>query len=204
MTDTTLQKSARRLAGALEPIAGQVYFSPECHAAYEKLGFDGSRGLVGQVALPDGPAYFCSRGSVLGQVPGEVIAAAFGVFNPEVVVVAVAHGWSLTDASQICLARTEGATAQLVRILGERPDGLARATDLLRRAVDPLKPEGKPLFSGLKAQGLPGDPIGDMWRLADCLREFRGDAHIAAWTSAGYDGAEVGLVTELYWGLPAR
>ena len=68
----------------------------------------------------------------------------------------------------------------------------------------PLRPEGKPLFAGLRSLGLPGDPVGDMWRLADMLREYRGDAHTAAWTSAGLDATEVGLLTELYWGLPMR
>ena len=46
--------------------------------------------------------------------------------------------------------------------------------------------------------------MGDVWRLADLLREYRGDAHTAAWTSAGLDATEVGLLTELYWGLPLR
>jgi hypothetical protein len=43
-----------------------------------------------------------------------------------------------------------------------------------------------------------------MWRLGDRLREYRGDAHIAAWASAGFDATEIGLLTELYWGLPMR
>jgi hypothetical protein len=46
--------------------------------------------------------------------------------------------------------------------------------------------------------------MGDMWRAGDILREFRGDAHTAAWTSAGLDATEIGLLTELYWGLPPR
>jgi hypothetical protein len=197
--------SARRLAVALEPVAGQVYFSPECHAAYAELGFAPSPGtLAGGVQLPDGPAYFTSRGSVMGQVPGEVVAAAFAVFNPEAVVPAVEFGWSKVDASTICDARTRGAVGQLVRVLGPEPAGLGRATELLATAVAPLRPEGKPLFGGLLSLGLPGDAVGDMWRLADMLREYRGDAHTAAWTSAGLDAAEVGLLTELYWGLPMR
>jgi hypothetical protein len=196
--------AARRLASALEPFAAAVYFSPECHAAYEALGFGPSPRQAGEVHLPDGPAYFCSRGSVMGQVPGEVIAAAFGVFNPAAVVPAVTYGWTLTDAPTICAARDTGATAQLVRILGERPDGLERATALLARAVEPLRPEGRPLFAGLKSLGLPGTPVGDAWRLADCLREYRGDCHTAAWTSAGFDATEIGLITEPYWGVPLR
>ena len=195
----------RLLAMALEPLAGQVYFSPECHAAYAELGFAPSpASLAGGVQLPDGPAYFTSRGSVMGQVPGEVVAAAFAVFNPEAVVPAVEFGWSKVDAPTICAARTRGAVDQLVRILGPEPAGLGRATELLADAVAPLRPEGKPLFAGLRSLGLPGDPVGDLWRLADLLREYRGDAHTAAWTSAGLDATEVGLLTELYWGLPMR
>jgi hypothetical protein len=193
------------LAAALEPVAGQVYFAAECHQNYEKLGFSPSPGtLENGVQLPDGPAYFTSRGSVMGQVPGEVVAAAFAVFNPTVAVRAVRHGWELTDAATICAARTDGATAQLARILGEEPEGLDRVTELLRRAVSGLRPEGRPLYAGLLNLGLPGTPLGDMWRLADLLREYRGDSHTAAWISSGFKGAEIGLLSELYWGLPLR
>jgi hypothetical protein len=195
----------RKLAMALEPVAGQVYFSAECHQAYQKLGFNPSPGTLGNgVQLPDGPAYFTSRGSVMGQVPGEVVAAAFAVFNPEAVIPSVTFGWRTCDAAAICEARTAGAVAQLERILGPAPDGLARATELLAAAVVPLRPEGRPLFAGLRSLGLPGHAIGDMWRLADQLREYRGDSHTAAWISAGVDATEIGLLSELYWGLPMR
>jgi hypothetical protein len=203
--DETLSRRARRLAATIEPVVGQVYFSPECHAEYEALGFGPSpRRVANGVQLPDGPAYFCSRGSALGQAPGELVAAAFAVFNPAVVVAAVAGGWALTDAATIADARARGASAQLVRILGSSPAGLERATPLLARATEPLRVEGRPLYAGLRSLGLPGDPVGDAWRLADLLREFRGDAHIAAWTTAGFDALEIGLLTELYWGLPMR
>jgi hypothetical protein len=140
----------------------------------------------------------------MGQVPGQVVAAAFGVFNPAAVIPSVERGWTLTDAATICAARTEGAVAQLERVLGPNPDGLGHVTTLLTRACEGLRPEGKPLYSGLLSLGLPGEPMADMWRLTDCLREYRGDAHVAAWTSAGFDATEIGLLTELYWGLPMR
>jgi hypothetical protein len=203
-TLTTEQARARILAATIEPMTGQVYFSPECHERYEALGFGGSPTTINDVAMPDGVAYFCSRGSSLGQVPGQVVAAAFGVFNPAVVTPLVAQGWTLTDATTISAARTAGATDQLRRVLGDRPDGIERATVLLTRASDGLRPEGRPLFAGLLGLGLPGDPIGDAWRLADRLREYRGDVHIAAWTGAGFDATEIGLLSELYWGLPMK
>ncbi|MCW0213417.1 MAG: hypothetical protein OJJ54_08655 [Pseudonocardia sp.] len=195
---------ARALAGALEPVTGQVYFAPECHDGYEALGFDNSARAYKGVAAPDGPAYFTSRGSVMGQVPGDVVASAFGVFNPDVVRAGVTYGWSLTDAATICAARDAGAVAQLVRILGEKPDGLDDARALLERANAPLRPEGKALYSGLRSLPLPEHPLGAVWRLGDMLREYRGDAHIASWTVAGFDATEIGLLTELYWGMPMR
>lgn len=195
---------ARRLGGALEPVVGQVYFAPECHAAYAALGFEPSAREASGVALPDGPAYFTSRGSILGHVPGHVVAAAFGVFNPDAVVPSVTHGWSLTNAATINRARTDGAVAQLRRVLGDEPEGLDRVNELLARAVESLRPEGRALFAGLRALGVPDDPLAAMWRRGDLLREYRGDSHLASWISAGLDATEIGLLTELYWGLPLR
>jgi hypothetical protein len=195
---------ARRLAAVLEPVAAQVYFAPECHKSYAALGFNDSAGEFAGVPMPDGPAYFTSRGSILGQVPGEVVAAAFGVFNPDVVVPGVELGWSHTDAKTINEARTDGAVAQLRRVLGDEPDGLDRVNELLERAVEPLRPEGRALYAGLRAHGVPDEPLPAMWRLADMLREYRGDSHIASWVSAGLDATEIGLLTELYWGLALR
>jgi len=194
----------RRLAAVLEPVAAQVYFAPECHKGYVALGFDDSAREFAGVPMPDGPAYFTSRGSILGQVPGEVVAAAFGVFNPDVVVPGVSYGWSRTDAATINETRTEGAVAQLRRVLGDEPDGLDRVNELLARAVEPLRPEGRALYAGLRSYGVPDDPVAAMWRRADMLREYRGDSHIASWVSAGLDATEIGLLTELYWGLPLR
>lgn len=204
MTTAAEDSPTQALAGAIEPFVGQVYFSPECHAAYEDLGFNASASALGGVAMPDGPAYFCSRGSLLGQVPGQVVASAFAVFNPAVVVPAVTYGWTLADAATIREARASGAVAQLRRILGDTPDGLATALPLLEKATAQLRPEGKPLFAGLSALPVPSEPLAAAWQLGDRLREYRGDAHTAAWTSAGFDAVEIGLLTELYWGLPMR
>jgi hypothetical protein len=196
---------ARALARVIEPIVGQVYFAPECHARYAALGFNPSPGASHEgVAYPDGPAYFTSRGSALGQAPGELVAAAFGVFNPAVVVPAVSYGWTLTDAPTIAVERLAGAVEQLARLLGERPEGIERANELLTRAMDAVEPAGRALFAGTLSQPLPGTPLGDLFRLADRLREFRGDSHIAAWVAAGLDAVEIGLLTEPYWGVPAR
>ena len=195
---------ARELAGAIEAFAAQVYFAPECHRAYAALGFGASPGRNDGAEMPDGSAYFCSRGSLMGQVAGEVVAAAFAVFNPAVVVPAVTRGWGLTDARTIGRVRTDGAAAQLRRVLGAAPDGVERAVELLTRAARGLSLAGKPMFAGALAQPLSDDPLTAAWQLAERLREYRGDIHVAAWTSAGFDAVQIGLLTELYRGYPPR
>jgi hypothetical protein len=195
---------ARQLGSVLEPIVGQVYFSPECHANYVALGFDPSGGKATGVALPDGPAYFASRGSLLGQVPGEVIAAAFGVFNPEVVVPMVQLAWTRTDAPTIRAARSDGAVAQLRRLLGERPEGAERAAGLLAAAAAAAPINGRPLAAGIRALPVPDDALAAVWHHGDFLREFRGDCHNAAWVAADLTATQIGMLTELYWGLPLR
>lgn len=195
---------ARQLGSVLEPIVGQVYFSPEAHANYVALGFDPSRGDANGVALPDGPSYFASRGSVLGQVPGEVIAAAFGVFNPAVVVPAVELAWTRTDADTIRVARADGALAQLRRLLSDHPDGTDRALELLARAAAVLSITGRPMAAGIRSLPVPSDPLAALWHVGDFLREYRGDCHNAAWVAAGLSATDIGLLTELYWGMTLR
>jgi hypothetical protein len=206
MNDDVLRRRARSLAATLEPVIGQVFFSPECHAAYQKLGFAPSPGSFGKgVAAPDGPAYFTSRGSLLGQVEPDVVAAVFGVFKPAAVVAGVRFGWTCTDAPTIFAARRAGAVAQLERVCGPAGTDVARAAALLERAADPLTEPGRPLFSGLRAQW---DDPSDVWtrlfHLGDMLRESRGDAHVCVWSTAGVDAIEIGLLTEGYMGLPLR
>lgn len=206
MDEATLRRRARTLAATIEPVIGQVFFAPECHAAYERLGFDASPGSFGNgVAAPDGPAYFTSRGSLLGQVAPNVVAAAFGVFEPSIVVAGVTLGWTRTDAPTIFAARRAGAVAQLERLCGAAPGVIDGVSDALARAVDALREPGRPLFAGLRAQW--DDPT-DRWtrffHLGDMLRECRGDAHVCAWSTGGVDAIEIGLLTEAYMGLPLR
>jgi hypothetical protein len=201
---TEFNENARRLRNAVEPVAAGVYFAPEAHEAYAALGFAGSPVTQGGVARPDLKAYFTSRGACMGQVAGDVVAAAFGCFNPKVAAPAVEAGWQITDHEAILEARERGATGMLRRVLGDDPKGLDRATDLLRRAAASAPWEGRPIHGGLQSLGFPGHPLGDLWRAADLVREHRGDSHVNAWSVGGVDAVEILLLTEQWWGLPAR
>ena len=72
-TSTSGIPPARRLAAVLEPLAESgAQFAPECHANYVALGFGPSPARIGRTEVPDRSAYFTSRGSVMGQVSGQV------------------------------------------------------------------------------------------------------------------------------------
>ncbi|HZN13249.1 MAG TPA: hypothetical protein VFB78_03195, partial [Acidimicrobiales bacterium] len=192
MTASTdvVRRVSRRLRDLIEPIAANVYFAPEAQTAYKKL------------ELSWIPSYFTSRGACMGQVPGEMVVMAFGVFEPTMVINAVTEGWSKTDRDSILAARETGATESLRNLLGDEPAGRERATELLKRAGEAATFEGRALSAGLRSLGFPGNPVGDFWRAADLLREHRGDSHTCAWVAAGVAPVEITLMTELWWKMP--
>ena len=191
ISDDEVRRISRRLRDVIEPLAANVYFAPEAQENYKALG------------LSYIPSYFRSRSACMGDVSGEVVVAAFGVFNPAIVLPAMDEARK-ASVEDILDARQRGAIAGLHRILEGAPDGIDRATELLRRAGDACTCEGHAIYAGLRSLGFPGDAIGDFWRAADLVREHRGDSHIIAWTSHDVDAVEVTLLTELWWRLPLK
>lgn len=182
----------RRLGTLVEPLAAAVYFAPEAHAAYAALGDSGDFWAP----------YYASRGACLGETPGLVVAAAFGVFNPAHIAEQLEAAWKVAPPAQWWTARVQGATAQLERLLGEEPEGAARANELLRKIADASRISGHPFFAGLVSQEWPGTLVGDLWHAADLVREHRGDTHTAAYNAAGFSAVDMMILTELWWGLP--
>jgi hypothetical protein len=189
-----MDQRTRAIRNLCEPIGANVYFAPEAHANYAKLGLAGY-----------GPGYFCSRGASLGKPSGLVVTSAFGVFSPAVVVPAVDEGWSKTEPEPLLQARYDGAVASLRRLLGE-PDvrQIGRGVELLGRGLDAAEGAGHALFSGLKSLPFPADPVGQLWRWCDMLREHRGDSHISVWTKALVQPIEIQLMSELQMGIPLK
>jgi hypothetical protein len=196
-----LGRSTRRLRNIVEPIAAVVFFVPEAHDAYVRLGFPPPHGEEDGMPLFDWGAYFVSRAACMGQVCGEVVAAAFGVFAPAWVVREIDTGWALTDPATILAARQQSAVTALARLLGGVPEGVERATAVLQRSLAAVSAAGKPVFAGLRALGWPGTSLGDLWRACDLYREHRGDAHITSWTSYGLNGCEACIINDLNQGL---
>ncbi|MEU5260979.1 hypothetical protein [Amycolatopsis sp. NPDC021455] len=189
-------ETARRTWRFLEPYHGMIYFAPEAAAAYKALGLSGRAG------------YFASRSAALGAVPAPVVVATFYNFNPVLVGQSLDGVWSSTDPAAVLAARYAGADQALRGILGDAitsPE-MRRAATLLREAAETITGDvtGRPLFAAHAALPWPTEPHLILWHAQTLLREYRGDAHIAALLTAGLSGIEA-LVTHAASGaVPAE
>ena len=191
----------RRLRNVAEVVAGTAFFVDEVQRAYAVLGFRDPGFVRNGLRMFHWQPYFLARAAPMGQMPGEVIAAVYGVFPLSRVVSAVEEGWTMTDAPTILATRLEAVTAGLTRILGPEPEGARRATEILRRGVDHAEVSGRALYAGLRSLPYPGTVVGDLWHACTLYREHRNDVHISAWTTVGLTGAQACLLNDLRQGL---
>ena len=177
---------ARKTWRTLEPLHGLIYFAPEAEERYASLGIEGRAG------------YFASRAAPMGPVPADVVIATFFNFNPDLVRAALPAAWEAAPTDKILEARAEVADAALRRTLGDAvgtPD-VARAAALARTAAEAATDhvEGRPLFAGHARLDWPDEPHLVLWHAQTLLREYRGDGHVAALTTAGLTGIEALVV----------
>ena len=188
------QSPTRRLRDAIEPIATICYWSEPAYDAYAALGLDFLQG------------YVWSRGCVLGEPDGGVVAAAFGVFEPGLIVQLYDAARAAAGLADIRAAREAGAVTALRTVLGgtvlDAPERVAEVTAALRRGVEAADTAGRPLFAGLAGLPWPADELGQLWHACAMLRELRGDSHLAACVAAGLTGLEANILTELRVGWP--
>jgi hypothetical protein len=186
--------TARKTWRALEAYHGMIYFAPEAAEAYEELGLRGRAG------------YFASRSAALGTVPAQVVVATFYNFNPALVLASMDGAWSVTDPAAVLAARYASVDRTLRRVLGDAVESpeIARAATLLREAASAITADltGRPLYAAHAALPWPTEPHLVLWHAQTLLREYRGDAHVAALLTAGLTGIEA-LVTHAASGAVA-
>jgi hypothetical protein len=175
----------------LEPLHAVVYFDDGCRRSMDEVGMRGF--WMG---------YFAGRAAPMGPVGPEVVGATFFNFHPDLVRRAVPDAWSFADPGRIWAARRYGAAGTLRRCVPDIEAGAARAVPLLSRLVDGAVGAGRPLFAATRATGAPDDPVEALWHACTCLREHRGDGHVAALTASGLDGAEALVLFAASEGLP--
>jgi hypothetical protein len=139
-----------------------------------------------ELGLRGRPLYHLGRGGVLGDVPADVVVAAFAFFPPEV----VRTHW---DAGRQVVPPGE-ASGFYARACAEwgrtHLAGAAeneRAVALVEQVVDAAEPAGLPLFAAWRLAERPDDAAGRLALLLHVLREHRGAVHVAAVAAVGLD-----------------
>jgi hypothetical protein len=173
---------ARRFYSRFEPVHAVTYFSPECRAAFDALGYRGF--WMG---------YFAGRSAPLGVVPAELVTALFYNFTPERVAKALPAAWEIASPAAALRAREDSAVATLRRY-GLKDDDAHVAAELAGRAARSAPLEGRPLFAANRALPWPSEPLAALWHAATLLREHRGDGHVAALTASGISGREANVL----------
>jgi hypothetical protein len=187
---------ARKTWRTLEPVHGMIYFAPEAHESYRAIGLTGDR-----------MGYFASRSAAMGAAPAELVIATFFNFNPSLVRAAIPAAWTLASPAHIIEARFAAADRALRRALGAAiaSDAVTEASTLARRAalVACEYPEGRPLFAAHAALEWPDDAHLVVWHAQTLLREFRGDAHVAALLLDELSGLEALVIHAATGDVPA-
>lgn len=183
---------ARRLRDALEPIAMHDVWSASVNAAMAERGLDFF------------PAYVVGRGAPLGEVPGAVVAATFGVFDPAVIAGMWDEGCAKLKPRDMVALRDRVTGESLRATIGSAAseDAVVAVAEVLERASDAVDSTGRVLFAALRAQPRLADPYARLWRAADAVREHRGDSHLAASVAAGLDPVRMGILSEVWVGFP--
>ena len=128
------------------------------------------------------------------------MAAAFAWFEPGLVTSLWDTARATVPLDRLGQARDEATVASLRAVLAG--EDLAETADLLADAAQDASGMGRPLFSGVRAQGRPVDPAHRLWWACGLVREHRGDSHVAVANSAGLNAVEMNVLTELWIGMP--
>jgi len=155
---------------------GFIYFAPECRPHFAALG------------LEEHHDYFAARAAPMGPVPAEVVMATFYNFAPRRVRAALPQAWSIASPEDIQAARMKAAGERLTLAAGSvTPARIGEAIDICEQVVDSLEWGARPLAGANAAVALPKEPMLRLWQLVTIIREWRGDAHVAALAAAALD-----------------
>jgi hypothetical protein len=168
----TPEELVRTACPIINDLGWAYFFVPETSARAEELGID---------VLT---FYFLGRGGVLGDCEPEVVASAFGYFNPAL----VKGAW---DGGKEKLAPRDAGRAYLecAAVYGRAHfadidglEGYCAAAEAVRDAADPA---GLSLFSAAAVEPLAADAPARAMQLTSVLRELRGSTHLLAVRASG-------------------
>ena len=168
----TPEQAAHDLRGAVVNLPSKLMTNPEAYTHGAELGFEGM------------DFYIAGRGGALGDVPADVVTAAFVFFERET----VRLSW---ERSAAVMSRREAARAWAgvfaewaPRLLPDDRDWKTVA-DLLARVSETALVSGAPIFAGWRDLPEPEDLRAMVVHRLNGLRELRGALHGAAVLTVG-------------------
>ena len=173
----------------VETIHAVTYFAAESTEAATAAG------LAGFWA-----GYFGFRAAPLGRVGAGVVEATFFNFAPSFVQRWVPDVWRAVRPEELLAARSGSASAALRRVAPAVSEVAPHVAQALSTVIDAAVGAGRPLFAANRLLALPNEPVAALWQLCTCLREHRGDGHVAALTAVGLDGIEAHVLIALEQG----
>ncbi len=188
----TPRPDARAWWRAFEPVHAVTYFAGESR---RDLAAAGLRGFW--------MGYFAARVAPVGAVGPSTAIAAFFNFHPAMVRRSLPDAWSFAEPSAVLDARRRSAGLALRRLDPSVEVGAAILVPLLARVVAAADGSGRVLFGANRDLDPVDDPVESLWQACTCLREHRGDGHVAALTAAGLSGCQALVLFALSQELPA-
>jgi hypothetical protein len=168
----TPEQTAHEIAPFVLGVPGRFMTDRATFARGAELGFEGF------------DFYVAGRAGVLGDVPGEVAAAALVFFAPGAIVPAWEHALTVMPARR---AAEEFAKCGHAYAREQLPDAVdyQRLAVLLGRVVAVADAAGAPIFAAYRTLEEPDDAKALAMHRANALRELRGGLHAAAILTVG-------------------
>ena len=190
MTTAPADQWSRAFWAAAEPFTIAALFTPEARAVVEAAG------------LPARATYVVLRAAPLGPADPSVVTAAFHGFPQSVIEQVLPAAWSAISPVDAVTGTHQAVAASSARQFAEHPgvEPVARTADLLAEVVADLDTTGRPLAAVNQAVAAPADPWARLWRALNTLREYRGDAHVAALVTADLDAVEAQVLMAAWAG----
>jgi hypothetical protein len=173
----SLQEFTRSVGQRINKTGTGFMLHPETGKRGEELGLD----LFGYYAL--------GRGGVLGNVEGDVVAAAFFFFEPSLVCSIWNAAREKADARE-CAAHYFESCAEWARSRLAAVEGLDEFCKSSQRVCEAADVRGLSLFAGWRCMPLAEDAPGRAMQLIHVLREFRGGANGLATRALGLTAPE--------------
>lgn len=190
MTDLIL-RATERVARSVQTMIGWIFWEPRALDRYGSLGVAGPLG------------YFGSRGAPLAPAGNEAVAAAFYTINPVFVRLGLNMVRENSTFDAMWDARNQAVIEGLTTYLGnETLKDIALLDADLWRGVDACQPAGRPLFAACTEMDRPTDALLSAWHALNCLREWRGDTHMALLATAELGPVEASLVHSAWVNYP--